>query len=136
MVTGALLASAPLSSWSDDAARHEPADEADNVSEAQVSAANTGEFEGLVIERTLGGDTSETIIVARGAAVRLILHAPVGTELHLHGYDLSGTAAGGAPIIMTFDADHLGRFPIEAHGVADLLGRTDRALAYVEVRSE
>jgi hypothetical protein len=37
---------------------------------------------------------------------------------------------------MTFHADHPGRYPIEAHGVQDVLGRTDKALAYLEVRPE
>lgn len=37
---------------------------------------------------------------------------------------------------MTFRADHVGSFPIEAHGVKDVLGHTDRVLAYIEVRPE
>lgn len=47
------------------------------------------------------------------------------------------TGIAGAPVIMTFRADHAGRFPIEAHGTqADALGRTDSGLAYLEVRPE
>lgn len=89
-----------------------------------------------VIERTLGVGAAETIVVSQGTTVRLVLHASAGVELHLHGYDLSGTAADGVPVVMAFRADHAGRFPIEAHGVQDVLGRTDSALAYLEVRPE
>ncbi len=89
-----------------------------------------------VIERTLGEGPAETIVVSRGEIVRLVLHASAGIELHLHGYDLSGTASDDAPVVMTFRADHAGRFPIEAHGVQDVLGRTDSALAYLEVRPD
>ncbi|SFU98305.1 hypothetical protein [Halomonas korlensis] len=89
-----------------------------------------------VIERTLGDGPTGTIVVSQGARVRLVLHAPADTELHLHGYDLGGTTANAAPVVMSFRADHVGRFPIEAHGVKDLLGRTDRVLAYIEVRPE
>jgi FtsP/CotA-like multicopper oxidase with cupredoxin domain len=89
-----------------------------------------------VIECTLGQGPAETIVVSQSQTIRLVLHAPAGVELHLHGYDLSGTAADGAPVVMAFHADHAGRFPIEAHGVQDLLGRTDSALAYIEVRPD
>lgn len=103
---------------------------------AEVILTEAGAFAGTVIERSLGEGKAETIVVPRGAAVRLVLHAPAGTELHLHGYDLTGTAGPDAPVIMTFDAHHLGRFPIEAHGIDDVLGRAEKALAYVEVRPE
>jgi hypothetical protein len=103
------------------------------VADAEMSA---GDFQGIVIERTLGKGPIETIVVAHGAAVRLVLHAPTGTELHLHGYDLAGAAGPVAPVIMSFRAEHLGRFPIEAHGIEDVLGRKEKALAYIEVRAE
>lgn len=90
----------------------------------------------IVVEHTLGDGPAGTIVVRQGAAVRLLLHAPAGTKLHLHGYDLAGTAVDSAPVVMTFRADHVGRFPIGAHGVQDALGRSDRPLAYIEVRPE
>lgn len=114
-----------------DTQTHEPA------ARSHPDAAETGAaFDVIAIERTLGDGPAETIRISRGAAVRLVLHDPAGTELHLHGYDLSGTASDGAPVVMRFKADHTGRFPIEAHGIEDLLGRADRALAYIEVRPE
>jgi hypothetical protein len=103
---------------------------------SEVVLSKAGDFKGTVIERNLTEGPAETIAVTRGTSVRLVLHAPEGTDLHLHGYDVTGTAAPGAPIIMTFDAHHLGRFAIEAHGVEDALGRKDKALAYIEVRPE
>jgi FtsP/CotA-like multicopper oxidase with cupredoxin domain len=106
---------------------HNPASDADTA----VAA-----FEGTVIERTLGEGPSETIAVTQGAAIRLVLHAPAGTEVHLHGYDLRGVAGSDAPVVMTFRARHLGRFPIEAHEHEDVLGRREKALAYIEVRPE
>ena len=93
-------------------------------------------FAGTIIERRLAEGPAETIVVAQGSAIRLVLHAPGGSELHLHGYDLHGTARAGLPVILTFEAVHLGRFPIEAHGLTDVLGRTGRVLAYLEVRRE
>lgn len=105
-----------------------------SVPEAPGKVAESGV---TVIERTLGEDPAETIVVSQGTTVRLVLHAPAGLELHLHGYNLSGSSADGAPVIMTFRADYAGRFPIEAHGTqADALGRTDSGLAYLEVRPE
>lgn len=133
-MTGLLLLWAPAGvGWSHDTAGDHPADQAEGF--VHEAAANAG-FEGTEIERALGDGPAETIVVPHGTAVRLILHAAAGTELHLHGYDLSGTTADGAPVVMTFHAAHSGRFPIEAHGVEDVLGRADKALAYVEVRPE
>jgi hypothetical protein len=103
---------------------------------AEVILTKAGALKATVIERTLGKGPADTIVVTQGAAIRLVLHAPAGAELHLHGYDLTGTAGPDAPVIMTFDAHHLGRFPIEAHGIDDLLGRAEKVLAYVEVRPE
>lgn len=102
----------------------------------EAADAATATFEGTVIERTLGQGPSQTIVVIEGTEIRLILHASAGMELHLHGYDLIGTAEGDTPVVMTFRADHAGRFPIEAHGDHGVLGHGERALAYIEVRPE
>lgn len=100
----------------------------------EVILAEAGASEGTVIERTLGDGPAETIEVTHGSAVRLVLHAPEGTEFHLHGYDLTGTAGPDGPVIITFLANHVGRFPIEAHGIEDGLSRAEKILAYIEVR--
>ena len=113
-------------------AGHRHAPDSPRLSEAAMS--NEGAFDGIVIERTIGDAPAETFIVNREDTVRLILHAAPGTELHLHGYDLVGTAGPEAPVVMTFVARHPGRFAVEAHGVADVLGRHEKAVAYIEVR--
>lgn len=111
-----------------------------NASHAHRTASDSDPaaraLEGVTIERTLGDGLGETIIVRQGAAVRLVLHAPAGTELHMHGYDLAGTAGRDMPVVMTFSAHRLGRFPIEVHGIEDVLGRKEKVLAYIEVRAE
>jgi hypothetical protein len=113
---------------------HHPTGHAhDPVSDATPA---TGASDTILIERVLGEGSSETIVVPQGSAVRLVLHAPAGTELHLHGYDLAGVSGPEAPVVWSFRAEHLGRFSIEAHGIEDVLGRKETALAYIEVRSE
>lgn len=105
----------------------------DPVSGATPAA---GASDTILIERTLGEGPGETIVITQGSAVRLVLHAPAGTELHLHGYDLAGVSGPEAPVVLSFRAEHLGRFAIEAHGIEDVLGRKETTLAYIEVRSE
>lgn len=126
-----------LCAWGGTSEGHDQeADDAGASAQGPAALAQAGVPGAVVVERTLGAGPAETLAVQRGADVRLILHVPEGTELHLHGYDLSGTAVGGGPVVMTFHAAHAGRFAIEAHGGEDLLGRAERALAYVEVRPE
>ncbi len=130
-IAGGVLLSAPAGiGRTDGIAALEPMPETHSTPEGAASS------EEMVIERVLTDGPAETIMIRQGTTVRLILHVPTGVELHLHGYDLAETATGEAPVVMTFRADHAGRFPIEAHGVEDVLGRSDRALAYVEVRPE
>jgi hypothetical protein len=135
---GVLLLCSPAEiGWAHDEADHRPANHVrGSWPEGPGTAEDTGPSEATVIERTLGDGPAETIVVSQGTTVRLVLHAPAGTQLHLHGYELAGTATDASPVVMTFHADHPGRYPIEAHGVQDVLGRTDKALAYLEVRPE
>lgn len=126
----ALLLCAPVA-----AGAHEGA-HADTDKSADQSAHQGAATVDKVIERRLGQGPAETIVLPQGAAIRLVLHVSAGIELHLHGYDLTAEADGEAPVIMTFQADRLGRFAIEAHGVKDALGRSHKAFAYIEVRPE
>lgn len=103
---------------------------------AEVTLTGADAFAGEEIEATLSVDEVTTIGVAKGAEVRLVLRAEQPLDLHLHGYDLSASAAPGAPAVFTFHAHSTGRFPIEAHGVESVLGQVDKALAFVEVRDE
>lgn len=137
-MTGAVLLCAPAGiGWAHDKADHAPAHQVHGSGpEAAGTAEDAGSSEATVIERTLGDGPSETIVVGQGATIRLVLHAAAGTQVHLHGYDLAGTATDESPVVMTFHAHRPGRYPIEAHGVQDVLGRTNKALAYIEVRPE
>lgn len=101
-----------------------------------LTLVREGTFNGTLIEHAFGNGPPETFRAIAGATVRLVLHADQDTKLHLHGYDLMATARPGSPAVFTFEANHAGRFAIETHGVEDLLGRTERALAYIEVRPE
>ncbi|WP_051123117.1 hypothetical protein [Marinobacter lipolyticus] len=130
MIGVLLLCTALGVGWARDTSDHRPAG---SVPEAPHKVADSGV---TVIERTLGEGPAGTIVVRQGTTVRLVLHSPTGVELHLHGYNLSGSFNGKTPVVMNFRADHAGRFPIEAHGLQDLLGRTDSVLAYLEVRPE
>ncbi|MBW4936203.1 hypothetical protein [Marinobacter sp. F4206] len=134
-MTGILLLFASTGiGWAHETTDHQPIEK--GLKTVPEPAGKTTDSGVTVIERTLGKGPVGTIVVRQGATVRLVLHAPVGVELHLHGYDLSGVVDGEAPVVMSFRANHTGRFPIEAHGMQDLLGRTDSALAYLEVRPE
>lgn len=137
-MTGALLLCSPAGIvWAHDKADRPPSHQVhSSAREGSGTAEDAGRSEATVIERTLGDGPAETIVVSQGKTVRLVLHAPAGTQLHLHGYDLAGTTTDASPVVLTFHADRAGRYPIEAHGVQDLLGRTAKALAYIEVRPE
>jgi hypothetical protein len=102
----------------------------------ELMLAGVDAFEGTVIERMLRKGDAETIVVTRGANVRLIFHSEAETELHLHGYDLVGVTGPGTPAVFTFKAVHTGRFAVVAHDDDSLLGRKEVALAYIEVRPE
>jgi hypothetical protein len=136
-VAGALLLGSPAGiGWAHDEADFSMHQVNGAVPEGSGTPEDAGRSEAIVIERTLGDGPAETIVVSQGTTVRLILHAPAGTQLHLHGYDLAGRVTDASPVVLTFHADHPGRYPIEAHGVQDVLGRSAKALAYLEVRPE
>ncbi|MBU8829768.1 hypothetical protein [Mycolicibacterium goodii] len=53
--------------------------------------------------------------VARGAQVTVEVVADSQTEIHVHGYDLIGTAAPENAARLQFIADKVGVFDVEAH---------------------
>ncbi len=68
------------------------------------------------------------IVVGKGEAVRLVVKSDGSDEIHLHGYDITRTAAPGKPARFRFDADVEGVFEIESHtaedaGLEPLVGR-------------
>jgi hypothetical protein len=65
--------------------------------------------------------------VKKGQLVRFVIRTNVGTELHLHGYDIEKVPRKGVPTVMQFVAKLPGRFELELH-------RPDAVLAQLTVR--
>ena len=89
-----------------------------------------------IVRITVTGDTAETVIVTEGDSVRLEIVANTPMDLHLHGYDLTSRAGPDGAAIFVFKASANGRFAIVAHEADELLGREERARAYLEVHPE
>lgn len=53
--------------------------------------------------------------VKKGQTVRFVIRTNVGTELHLHGYNIEKTPRKGVPTVMQFVARLSGRFELELH---------------------
>ncbi len=62
---------------------------------------------------------SKRIEVEQGEPVRIVVAADATDEIHLHGYDLTRTAAPGAPARFNFKANLEGVFEIESHTAED-----------------
>lgn len=56
--------------------------------------------------------------LSQGAQVELQLRSDRAGELHLHGYDLEAKVQAGLPALLSFRADHAGRFEMELHSKA------------------
>lgn len=104
----------------------------DGAGIAAVVMVDRGKLEAIEIAYS-PGERARTYNVAQGTRVRLILttHEPV--DLHLHGYDIVAKAIPRAPAIITFHAEHAGRFALVVHRQGDLLGRDETAVAHIEV---
>jgi len=74
--------------------------------------------------------------VALGATVMLTVHGAGDHMLHLHGYDIEAGGDSHLPATFLFEASHAGRFPVVMHVSDDLLGRSERAVLYIEVRAQ
>jgi hypothetical protein len=59
------------------------------------------------------------IETAKGDPVRIVVAADAPDEIHLHGYDITKTAAPGAPARFSFTANLEGVFEIESHTAED-----------------
>jgi len=98
-------------------------------------AQSAEDFDGIVIERQLT-DAAVVISIPLGSHVQLHLSTPEPTKLYFDAYDLSAIAGPHTVAVMTFHAEHAGRFPIVSHGGVDLLGRAEKTRAYIEVLPE
>ena len=75
--------------------------------------------------KPVGGIKRQTI--KKGSTVRLVIRTNVGTEVHLHGYNLEKTVKKGVPTVIQFVAKVPGRFALELHPM-------DAQLAQLTVR--
>ena len=71
--------------------------------------------------RPVGGIQQPT--VKKGRLVRFVVRTNVGTEVHLHGYDIEKTPRKGVPTVIQFVAKLTGRFDLELHGPDAMLAR-------------
>ena len=75
--------------------------------------------------RPVGGIKRPT--VKKGQTVRLVIRTNVGTEVHLHGYNIEKNVKKGVPTVIQFVAKVPGRFALELHPM-------DAQLAQLTVR--
>lgn len=61
--------------------------------------------------------------VKKGRTVRFVIRTNVGTEVHLHGYDIEKTPKKGTPTVIQFVAKVPGRFELELHHPDALLAQ-------------
>lgn len=63
----------------------------------------------------------KTIEVDSGERVRLDVRSDTPQEIHVHGFDLTKTAAPGSPARFRFEADIEGRFEVETHATSTVI---------------
>ena len=75
--------------------------------------------------KPVGGIKRQT--VKKGDTVRLVIRTNVGTQVHLHGYNIEKDVKKGVPTVIQFVARVPGRFALELHPM-------DAQLAQLTVR--
>jgi hypothetical protein len=75
--------------------------------------------------RPVGG--IKRVTVKKGSSVRVVVRTNVGSEVHLHGYNIQRTPVRGKPTVIAFVAKVPGRFDLELH-------HPDALLAQITVR--
>ena len=90
------------------------------------------------IVATVDPDSAAALVVrvTRGARVHLTVLGAGANEMHLHGYGIEVKGEADQPALFVFDAIHTGRFALEMHVEDDLLGSTEKAVLYIEVREQ
>jgi hypothetical protein len=71
--------------------------------------------------RPVGGIKRPT--VKKGQTVRIVVRANVGSEVHLHGYNIEKSIKKGVPTVIQFVAKVQGRFALELHPMDALLAQ-------------
>ena len=71
--------------------------------------------------RPVGGIKRPT--VKKGQTVRIVVRTNVGSEIHLHGYNIEKSIKKGVPTVIQFVAKVQGRFELELHPMDALLAQ-------------
>ena len=71
--------------------------------------------------RPVGGIKRPT--VKKGQTVRIVVRTNVGSQVHLHGYNIEKTVKKGVPTVIQFVAKVQGRFELELHPTDSLLAQ-------------
>ena len=87
--------------------------------ETSTAVPDAREIEIEVEEGSVNGPN--TVRVARGERVRLVVSADVADEVHVHGYDLMADVAPRSPAVIAFRADAPGVFEVELEAEGLLL---------------
>ncbi len=71
--------------------------------------------------RPVGGIKRPT--VKKGQTVRIVVRTNVGTQVHLHGYNIEKNIKKGVPTVIQFVAKVQGRFALELHPMDAVLAQ-------------
>jgi hypothetical protein len=112
----------------DQAAQTTPAQTTDEGPIATAPSAPTPPPDEIVVRGGKPEGGVQRIEAKKGETVRLRVISDGNDEIHLHGYDITRTAAPGKPASFRFKADVEGIFEIESHtaedaGLEPLVGR-------------
>ena len=128
---GAVLALMP-----DQGARAHGTEQHDAGTTAEGAASSEAADTEIVVTIDPDAAAAEVVRVTRGAHVHLTVRGAGANEMHLHGYGIEVKGEADQPALFVFDAIHTGRFALEIHVEDDLLGSTEKAVLYIEVREQ
>ena len=131
IVLGAVLALMP-----DQGARAHGTEQHDAGTTAEGAASSKAADTEIVVTIDPDDAVAEVVRITRGAHVHLTVNGAGVNELHLHGYDIEAIGEVDQPALFVFDATNTGRFALEMHVEDDLLGSTEKAVLYIEVREQ
>jgi hypothetical protein len=100
------------------------------------AAASQGADTNIAVTVDPDASAAQVVRITRGARVHLSVLGAGANEMHLHGYGIEVMGVANQPALFVFDATHTGRFALEMHVEDDLLGSTEKAVLYIEVREQ
>lgn len=99
--------------------------------------SNQSDQDVVTITATIETNAPPKVINAiKNDRLHIQINGAISSELHLHGYDISADTSSSGSAIFELHAIYTGRFPIVAHGVEDLLGNSEKAILYLEIRDQ